>query len=88
MKLRGFTFVEVVVAVAIVTLLAAIVIPDLWAAQQRITGEMFMNSVHDITTTLELYKKEHSGLYSAQLEELASYRQCIKSYYGTFCYST
>jgi len=38
MKLRGFTIVEVVVAVAIVTLLAAIVIPDLWAAQQRITG--------------------------------------------------
>jgi len=57
MKLRGFTVVEVVVAVAIVTLLAAIVIPDLWAAQQRITGEMFMNNVHDITTTLKLYKK-------------------------------
>jgi len=82
MKLRGFTVVEVVVAVAIVTLLAAIVIPDLWAAQQRITGEMFMNSVHDITTTLELYKKEHSGLYPTQLEELASYfdKQPINQY--------
>jgi len=82
MKLRGFTVVEVVVAVAIVTLLAAIVIPDLWAAQQRITGEMFMNNVHDITTTLELYKKEHSGLYPTQLEELASYfdKQPINQY--------
>jgi len=82
MKLRGFIVVEVVVAVAIVTLLAAIVIPDLWAAQQRITGEMFMNNVHDITTTLELYKKEHSGLYPTQLEELASYfdKQPINQY--------
>jgi len=82
MKLRGFTVVEVVVAVAIVTLLAAIVIPDLWAAQQRITGEMFMNNVHDITTTLELYKKEHSRLYPTQLEELASYfdKQPINQY--------
>ena len=82
MKLRGFTVVEVVVAVAIVTLLAAIVIPDLWVAQQRITGEMFMNNVHDITTTLELYKKEHSGLYPTQLEELASYfdKQPINQY--------
>ena len=82
MKLRGFTIVEVVVAVAIVTLLAAIVIPDLWAAQQRITGEMFMNNVHDITTTLELYKKEHVGLYPTQLEELASYfdKQPINQY--------
>jgi len=82
MKLRGFTVVEVVVAVAIFTLLAAIVIPDLWAAQQRITGEMFMNNVHDITTTLELYKKEHSGLYPTQLEELASYfdKQPINQY--------
>jgi len=88
MKLRGFTIVEVVVAVAIVTLLAAIVIPDLWAAQQRITGEMFMNNVHDITTTLELYKKEHSGLYPTQLEELASYydKQPINQYTKVACY--
>jgi len=43
---------------------------------------MFMNNVHDITTTLELYKKEHSGLYPTQLEELASYfdKQPINQY--------
>jgi len=82
MKLRGFTIVEVVVAVAIVTLLAAIVIPDLWAAQQRITGEMFMNNVHDIVTTLELYKKENKGLYPEQLEELTMYydKQPVNQY--------
>jgi len=57
MKLRSFTIIEVIVTLAIVTTLATVIIPDLWAAQQRITGEMFMNSVHDITTTLKLYKK-------------------------------
>jgi len=82
MKVRSFTIIEVIVAVAIVAVLAAIVIPDLWAAQQRITGEMFMNNVHDIITTLELYKKQNNGLYPEQIEELESYydKQPINSY--------
>lgn len=82
MKVRSFTIIEVIVAVAIVAVLAAIVIPDLWASQQRVTGEMFMNNVHDIISTLELYKKEHAGLYPAQLEELAPYydKQPINQY--------
>ena len=84
MKVRSFTIIEVIVAVAIVALLAAIVIPDLWAAQQRITGEMFMNNVHDIITTLELYKKQNNGLYPEQIEELESYydKQPINPYTG------
>jgi len=82
MKLRSFAIIEIIVTLAIITILATIVIPDLWATQQRVTGEMFMNNVHDIVTTLELYKKENEGLYPAQLEDLASYydRQPVNQY--------
>jgi len=73
MKLRSFTIIEIVVTLVIIMVFAGIVIPDLWASQQRITGEMFINNVHDIVTTLELYKKENGGFYPEQIEELESY---------------
>jgi len=57
MKLRGFTLVEVVIVVAIIAILTTVIIPDLWISQQRTAGEMFINNVYNIITTLEVYKK-------------------------------
>jgi len=82
MKLRGFTLVEVVIVVAIIAILTTVIIPDLWISQQRTAGEMFINNVYNIITTLEVYKKEHGNQYPSHLEDLAIYfdKQPINPY--------
>jgi prepilin-type N-terminal cleavage/methylation domain-containing protein len=60
---KGFTLVELLIAVAVIAILAAIAIPTLVGARQRSLYAQFQGNAHQIGVALENYAIDHGGKY-------------------------
>ena len=58
-KSQGFTVVELVIAIAIIGILAAIAIPNLLTAMQRAKQKRTMADIRTVATALDAYGTEH-----------------------------
>jgi len=58
---RGFTLVELLTVIAIISLLMAIILPVLSKAKEQARRTACMSNLHQIATALDLYKKDYKG---------------------------
>jgi type IV pilus assembly protein PilA len=75
----GFTLVEMMIVVAIISLLAALALPGFMRSRQQTQNSRFMNALRVATHAVETYAAEHNGAYPADVNRgvlpstLASY---------------
>ena len=67
MKKDGFTLVEIMIVVAIITLLAGISIPNLLAAKRTANQAVAKATLRSLSTAAETYATAHSGTYPAAI---------------------
>ena len=59
----GFTLVEILIAVVILGILAAIVIPQFTNASESAKASSLVSQLQTIRSQLELYQVQHNGMY-------------------------
>lgn len=62
-RTRGFTLIELMIAVAIIALLALMAVPAFARARQRTRIAKFMNALRVATGAFDQYATEHAGSY-------------------------
>jgi prepilin-type N-terminal cleavage/methylation domain-containing protein len=60
---KGFTLIELMVVISIISLLSVIVLTSLQAARQKARDSKRISIAIQYTTALELYKLDHNGYY-------------------------
>ena len=63
----AFTLVEILIAVLILSILAAIVVPKFTSAAEESKLSNLMSNLQSIRTQLELYKMHHNNTYPANI---------------------
>lgn len=70
MKRRGLTFVELMVVLAFLALLAAIIVPNHIKARSRGSTTACKSNLKNMATALEMYSTDNKGAYPPQLAGL------------------
>ncbi len=82
MKKRGFTLVELLVVVAVISILAAIAIPAYLGVQTRSRREAAVTDLQNLASAMELYYQEHNRY--APSDGTTSDLNTIKTRYRAF----
>jgi type IV pilus assembly protein PilA len=69
---RGFTLVEIMIVVSIISLLAAIAIPNLLRAKLTTNEASAQVTLRAISTAAEMYSSSNNGLYPDDITDLIS----------------
>lgn len=69
MKQTGFTFIELMVSLLIISVLASLVVPDLRNIRRRTFDVSAQNFIRIVATKLEDYYFEHLRYFSCQNQE-------------------
>jgi len=71
MKGKGFTLIELVVVISIITTLAGILLPALVRAREQGRRAVCMNNLHNIGIALSMYQEDFDGFYPGNNVEYA-----------------
>ena len=64
MKKRGFTMVELMIVIAIISVLATIIIPKMTGAKAKTGLEACKSNIRSISIAMEMYSAENNGCYT------------------------
>ena len=71
MRGKGFTLIELIVVISIVTTLAGILLPALVRAREQGRRAVCMNNLHNIGIALHMYQEDFDGFYPGNNVEYA-----------------
>lgn len=69
---RGFTLIELVTVLLIISILVSIAVASLWGATLSAKKAACSSNRHTLTTAIEVYNAE-TGAYPASVDDLAPY---------------
>jgi prepilin-type N-terminal cleavage/methylation domain-containing protein len=72
MKSRGFTIIELLIVMAVISILIAIAIPSFKGMQQEARKTKALGDLRTIKTAIEAYYMDHRNLYPAEASYEAS----------------
>ena len=87
---QGFTLVEIMILVSIITLLAVITIPNLRHFRMKANDRLAQATLQRISTAAETYKTDHNNAYPANENVLTPYLDmayCAKSPIAGYIYN-
>ena len=70
MNKRGFTLIELMIVIAIISILASILVPNFLKARAQGVASACKANLKHIGTALEMYSTDNSGTYPAALSSL------------------
>lgn len=71
-KKSGFSFVELLIVISVLGILAAIIIPTFSDANQRAKASALQNDLHKVRSQIEVYKSQHADQLPAFTEETST----------------
>ena len=64
-KRKGFTLIELMIVIAIITILAAVLVPNFMRAREASRYSACKSNLKNISTGVEMYSNDYNGIYPA-----------------------
>lgn len=72
-KTKGFTLIELVIAIAIIGIMVAVILPGFGNARKKSRDAMRLDNLKTLGQAAELYFNEHSYTFPNSITDLGSY---------------
>lgn len=73
MHRKGLSLIEIILAIAIILLIAALLIPVIARTRQDAKKSSCINNLRQIGQAIEMYRSDHEGIFPERMQSLASY---------------